>query len=206
MATSLVATARTDLVARLRAAVQAAAVDAPLYQVEVPLKRREIPKIDPARPIVLVKRPRVRRGTLDDTIPAFLVTITFSIDVLVASGRDDSEELDDRLDDLLDAIDGVLFEDPAWVEQWEAITAADEEFPEVDHDQYDVALAQLSIDVTTRWDFPPKVDTPFEGIGVTAAGAPGQGASFGVVVAPVAGHPDETHRIHIDTDLPQEDP
>lgn len=205
MATSLVALARVDLITRLRAAATAAIAGEPLHQVKVPLKRREIPKIDPATPIVLVKRPRVRRGALKDTIPAFQVTITFSIDVLVASGRDDSEILDDRLDDLLDAIDGVLFEDPAWVAQWEEIVTADEEFPEVDHDDYDVALAQLSIDVTTRWDFPPKVTAPFEGLGVTAAGA-GQGTSAGVVVGPVAGHPDETHRIYIDTDLPQEDP
>lgn len=191
-----------DTGTRLRSAVTAALPDMPLYGVIVPDNRHKVPAIDPAHPIVLVRMPRFGRRSLGDTIPAFEVTVTFSFDALVASGRAASDTLDQRLVDLIDAIDGVLFEDAAWVAQFEEIVSADAEFPEVGHDDYDVALALVTITMTLGREYHPRIAPALEGVGITASGNPQAGTKAGVVVGPVAGHPDETHRIAFDFDLP----
>lgn len=203
-ATSFIAALLKDTGDRLRAAITAADAGTPLSGVIVPENRHKVPDIDPSHPIVLLRVPRIGRRGLDDTIPAFEFTISFSFDVLIAAGRDAADDLDRRLLDLLDAIDGVLFEDPAWVAQFLSIDTADMEFPEVGHDQYDVALALVSIVGTRQREFPPNVSAPFEGIGITDPEAADVGTKAGVVVAPIAGHPGEQHLINFDFDTPQE--
>lgn len=191
-----------DTGARLRAAVSAAAGDAPLFGVIVPENRHKVPDIDPAHPIVLLRMPRFERQSLGDTIPAFEVTVTFSFDVLVAAGRESGADLDRRLIDLLDAIDGVLFEDAEWVAKFNEIVTAGAEFPEVGHEEHDVALALVTITMTLGREYQPTIAAALEGIGITDPESPDVGSKAGVVVGPVAGHPDETHRIAFDFDLP----
>jgi len=195
-----------DTGTRLRAAITAAEVGNPLRGVVVPENRHKVPDIDPARPIVLLRMPRFGRRSLGDSIPAFEVSVSFSFDVLVASGRGAETLLDQRMIDLLDAIDGVLFEDAEWVAQWNEVVSADAELLDGEVNELDVQLAQVTIVVTLGREYHPNVATVLEGIGVTDPEDPDAGTKAGVVVAPVAGHPDERHRIAIDFDVPPPEP